>query len=74
MNIREFESRFPPRSTRMGVDMNRDDEQIWFFYDNGQDVGVWKYDRRSTCGHGEIIQGEDAELARAYYKGDLRER
>ena len=61
-------------STRIGTDTKREDGQIWFFFDNGTDIGVWKYDRRSTKGHGEIIWGEDAEMVRWYYKGESRGR
>lgn len=74
MNRTEFETRFPPHSTLIGRDDRRDDEQIWYFHDNGNEVGIWKYNRRTTCGVGEIIWGEDAEMARAYYRAESRTR
>lgn len=69
MNIAEFNARFPFH-TRIGTDVQP--EHVKYFHDNGTEVGVWNYDRRTTCGSGEILFPDDAAMARHWYKGRSR--
>lgn len=64
MNIAEFERRFP-KSTLIGTDVRP--EHYLKFYDNGAEVGVWRYNRRTTVAAGEVLGEEEAAAARQYF-------
>ena len=44
------------------------------FYDNGREVGCWREERRTTIGKGEIVTGENADIARHWFKQVARGR
>ncbi len=66
-----FFKRFAERQ-EIGRDIT--DTQVSVFYDNGSEVGCWREDRRSTVGQGDILIGDDADMARHWYKQVARER
>jgi hypothetical protein len=65
MQYREFARRF-----RDHQEIGRDatDTHLLVFYDNGREVGLWREDRRTTQGSGEVLSPEDAEMARYWYR------
>jgi len=65
VNHIDFSARFP-ESTQIGCDIT--DDEVACFFDNGNDVGWWRIDRRSTCGSGEILDIENSHIARLYYR------
>jgi hypothetical protein len=48
------------------------DTHLLVFYDNGKDVGLWSEDRRTTQGTGEVLDEEDADMARYWYRNGVR--
>jgi hypothetical protein len=64
MQYREFARRF-----RDHQEIGRDstDTHLLVFYDNGREVGLWREDRRTTQGTGEVLGPDDAEMARYWY-------
>ncbi len=71
MNYAEFTARFP-ESTEIGRDITP--EEIVVYRDNGRDIGVWRVNRRTTTGEGEVLDPERAEEARAYFERKGRAR
>lgn len=64
MNLIEFEKRFP-KGTLIGTNITPD--HYLKFYDNGAEVGVWRYNRRTTAAAGEVLGEEQAAAARHYF-------
>lgn len=58
------------RIRRLASTSNR--KGLAWFYDNCQLVGVWPVDRRTTVRKGECLFGEDAVMARDWYRGRSR--
>jgi hypothetical protein len=44
------------------------DTHLLVFYDNGQEVGLWRENRRTTQGAGQVLSPSDAEMARFWYR------
>lgn len=63
MNRREYVSQFP-FSTEIG--RGSADIDHFVFHDNGADVGTWRTNRRTTVGHGEVLDAEKAAAAREW--------
>jgi len=72
MEGREFFKRFT-HDQEIGRDIT--DSHLSVFYDNGQEVGCWREDRRSTVGQGQVLGEEDADNARHWCKrtADVRQ-
>ena len=47
-------------------------KNLFVFYDNGREVGLWCEDRRTTQGVGRVLGREDSEMARYWYRDVLR--
>jgi hypothetical protein len=43
------------------------DAQLSVYFDNGAAIGVWRHDRATTHGRGEILSKEEARLARSWF-------
>lgn len=65
MNLKEFEAIFPLRQTLIGTDMAGD--QYLKFYDNGSQVGLWRYNRITGEKMGQILSAGDAQEARQQF-------
>jgi hypothetical protein len=48
------------------------EKNLFVFYDNGKEVGLWCEDRRTTQGMGRVLGREDSEMARYWYRDVLR--
>jgi len=61
----EFTRRF-----REDQEIGRDarDGRVSIFRDNGEEVGVWREDRGTTCGRGDVLAADDAEMARDWFR------
>ena len=44
------------------------DTHLLIFYDNHEEVGLWREDRRTTQGTGEVLSQSDAQMARYWYR------
>ena len=68
MQYPEFARRF-----RDHQEIGRDatDSHLLFFYDNGSEVGLWRENRRTTQGTGEVLGPHDAEMARYWYRNGV---
>jgi len=44
------------------------DAELSVFYDNGRDVGLWREQRSTTIGQGEVLSEQDADAARYWCK------
>lgn len=71
MTYAEFTARFP-ENTEIGRAVTP--KEIVVYRDNGQEVGVWWINRRTTTGEGEVLDAEKADEARAYIKRRGRAR
>ncbi len=71
MNFTEFAERFSEHQ-EIGRDLT--DDQLSIFFDNGQDVGLWREDRRTTIGHGEVLGTQAAAMARHWFGKQKAER
>ena len=69
MNAVAFNALFPQSSI---IGQFIQEETATYFYDNGTSVGMWIVDRRTTCGHGEFVDSENAEIARHFYGSSYR--
>jgi len=69
MHYPEFARRFRDHQ-EIGSDAT--DTHLLVFYDNGREVGLWREDRRTTQGSGEVLSPEDAEMARYWYRNGVR--
>lgn len=69
MNHAAFVARFPEASF-IGEDITENEAR--YFFDNGTDIGVWRQDRRTTCGQGEILDPDTSHIARHYYREKAR--
>ena len=67
----EFFNRFSD-AQEIGRDIT--DSHVSVFYDNGRQVGCWREERRTTIGKGEIVTGENADIARHWFKQVARGR
>jgi hypothetical protein len=65
VNYTEFVQRFP-EDKEIGRDIT--DAELAVYCDNGTDVGIWRQDRRTTCGKGEVLSHADAEMARHWFR------
>jgi hypothetical protein len=61
MNFADFVRRFPEHK-EIGRDLT--DSELRIFFDNGEEVGAWRENRRTTVGAGEVLGEADAEMAR----------
>ncbi len=64
MDSPAFNARFP-ESSEIGREVT--DAHIEIYCDSGKEVGLWRIDRRTTQGKGEILGPEDADIARQWY-------
>jgi hypothetical protein len=71
MDFTEFVQRFSEQQ-EIGRDLT--DDQLSIFFDNGREVGLWREDRRTTIGRGEVLGAEAAELARFWFAKQKAER
>ena len=58
------------RRFREDQEIGRDltDDELVVYCDNGTDVGAWRVNRRTTCGRGEILSPDNAEMARCWFR------
>jgi hypothetical protein len=68
MHYPEFARRFRDHQE---IGRDRTETHLLVFYDNGQEVGLWREDRRTTEGTGEVLGLEDAEMARYWYRNGV---
>ncbi len=68
---RDFVVRFP-EDTEIGRDVT--EGEVAVYCDNGRDVGVWRSNRRTTVGEGEVLSFEQALEARDYFRRQGRGR
>jgi hypothetical protein len=68
MRYAEFARRFRDHQ-EMGREMTG--THLLVFYDNGRDVGVWREDRQSTLGSGVVLDREDADLSRYWFRNGI---
>lgn len=71
MDFTEFVQRFSEQQ-EIGRDLT--DDQLSIFFDNGEEVGLWREDRRTTIGCGEVLGVEAAEMARFWFRKVKAER
>jgi len=71
MNFAEFALRFSEQQ-EIGRDLT--DDQLSIFFDNGHEVGLWREDRRTTIGLGEVLGFEAAAMARFWFRKKKVER
>jgi hypothetical protein len=64
MQWNEFFERFT-EDQAIGRDLT--ENHLLVFYDNESHVGVWRHERRSTEGSGEVLGAEDAARVRAWF-------
>jgi hypothetical protein len=69
MHYPEFARRFCDHQ-EIGRDIT--DTHLLVFYDNGREVGLWRENRRSTEGTGEVLSPGDAEMARFWYRNGVQ--
>jgi hypothetical protein len=69
MHYPEFARRFRDHQ-EIGHDLT--DTHLLVFYDNGKDVGLWREDRRTTEGAGEVLGPDVAGMARYWYRNGAR--
>lgn len=62
------------RRFREEQEMGRDvtETELSVYRDNGSEVGVWREHRASTCGRGEVLSPEDAQLARYWFRDQAK--
>lgn len=65
MRYAEFARRFRDHQ-EIGREVT--DARLLVFYDNGKEVGLWREDRRTTQGTGEVLGPQDAAMARYWYR------
>jgi hypothetical protein len=68
MKYPEFARRFRDHQ-EIGRDLT--DTHLLVFYDNSREVGLWREDRRTTQGTGEVLGPQDAEMARYWYRNAI---
>ena len=71
MDFTEFVQRFSEQQ-EIGRDLT--DDQLSIFFDNGHEVGLWREDRRTTIGGGEVLGIHAAEMARFWFGKQKAER
>jgi len=64
MNFVEFSGWF---SQRHEIGREVTTRHFVIYYDNGMDVGIWREDRWSAFGSGEVLCAEDVEIVRRCY-------
>ena len=64
MDSAEFFRRFDD-SQEIGRDIT--DTELSVFYDNGQEVGLWRENRATTVGNGSVLAPQESERARNWY-------
>jgi hypothetical protein len=65
MRSAEFSRRFRDHQ-EIGREVT--DTHLLVFYDNGKEVGLWRENRRTTQGSGEVLSPGDAEMSRYWYR------
>ena len=65
MHYAEFARRFRDHQ-EIGREVT--DTHLLVFYDDGREVGLWREDRRTTQGMGQVLGSQDAEMARYWYR------
>lgn len=70
MHAGEFFKRFAEHQ-EIGRDLT--DTHLSVFYDNGGEVGLWRMERSTTIGQGEVLGEEDAGNARHWCKQSARD-
>lgn len=68
---RDFVVRFPADS-EIGRDVT--EGEVAVYWDNGRDVGVWRVNRRTTVGEGEVLSFQQALETRAFFRAQGRQR
>ena len=71
MDFTEFMRRFNEQQ-EIGRDLT--DDQLSIFFDNDHEVGLWREDRRTTIGHGEVLGVQATEMARFWFRKQKAER
>ena len=71
MDFAEFVQRF---SQQQEIGRELTEDQLSIFFDNGVDVGLWREDRRTTVGRGEVLGEETALMARFWFRTQKAER
>ena len=71
MDFTEFVRQFNEQQ-EIGRDLT--DDELSIFFDNGDEVGLWREDRRTTIGHGEVLGIQAAEMARFWFRKKETER
>jgi hypothetical protein len=69
MHYAEFARRFRDHQ-EIGREVT--EKNLLVFYDNGKEVGLWRENRRTTKGTGEVLAPEDADMARYWYRNGVR--
>ena len=68
MRYAEFARRFRDHQ-EMGREVT--ENHLLVFYDNGKDVGVWREDGQTTLGSGVVLDREDADLSRYWFRNGV---
>ena len=57
------------RRFREEQEIGRDitNHELAVYRDNGAEVGVWREDRRTTQGNGEVLSPDDTHMARYWF-------
>jgi hypothetical protein len=71
MDYGEFTRRFR-EDREIGRDVT--DTHLLVFRDNGSEVGLWRQDRATTQGTGEVLSPRDADMARHWCRRDTQGR
>jgi hypothetical protein len=61
----QFSALFPEGS-EIGRELT--DDELLIYHDNGAECGIWRHDRRSTVGRGEILDQDKSACCRAWCK------
>jgi hypothetical protein len=68
MHAAEFARRFRDHQ-EIGREVT--DTHLLVFYDNGEEVGLWRENRRTTQGVGDVLSPSDGEMARYWYRNGI---